>query len=90
MKKIALTLVAVSTLGLAAACTGSNTTNDAANNLAATANQAVEDTQNATDDMRNQANDTLGAVENQAVETVEGASNVANATSSAIANETTK
>jgi hypothetical protein len=85
VKKIALTLIAVSALGLAA-CNKSNPTTDAANNLAATANQAIEDTQAATNDLRNQANETLGAAQEQSNQTLEAAGNI----SEAVANETTK
>jgi hypothetical protein len=89
VKKIALTLIAVSALGLAA-CNKSNPTEDAANNLAATANQAIEDTQNATDDMRNQANETMGAAQDQANQAVESTGNVADAAAAAVANETAR
>jgi hypothetical protein len=83
VKKIALTLIAVSALGVAA-CSGSNTANNAANEVSETTNEAVEDTRGATNDMRNAVVDG----QNQVGETIEAGSNVANATGAAIANET--
>jgi hypothetical protein len=89
VKKIALTLIAVSALGLAA-CNKSNPTTDAANNLAATANQAVEDIQGATNELRSESANVAGAAQDQVNQAVESTANVADATSSAVANETTK
>lgn len=89
MKKIALTLIAVSALGLAA-CNKSNPTTDAANNIAATANEAVGEMRDAANEVRAETANLAGAAQNQAEQAVESAGNVADATSSAVANETAK
>jgi hypothetical protein len=74
VKKIALTMVAVATLGLAA-CTGGTEANNAAGNESETTNEANEDVGNA-GDAENAANDALNTV-------VNAGSDVGNAASSA-------
>lgn len=82
MKKIALTLAAVSALGLAA-CQGGNETNNAADN-GAVENEAVEDVnaseaaQNALDSAGNMIENAGEAVENAAEATEEAVENAAN------------
>jgi hypothetical protein len=78
MKKIALTMVAVATLGLAA-CQGAETANNSAGNESETTNEANEDVGNASD-TENAANDALSDVVNTGSD---AASAVGNAASSA-------
>ena len=85
MKKIALTLVAVSALGLAA-CSKNDSANNVASDVSNTQNAAVEKTDGALNDMHDAAN----TVENAAQNVNDAAGNVAEATTSAVANETTK
>jgi hypothetical protein len=78
VKKIALTMVAIATLGLAA-CTGSNEHNNAAGNESETTNEANGDVGNASD-AENTAGDALNTVVNTGSD---AASAIGNAASSA-------
>jgi hypothetical protein len=89
VKKIALTLIAVSALGLAA-CNKSDPATDAANNIAATANQAVGEMRDAANEVRSETANLGAAAQDQANQGVEAAGNVADATAAAVANETAK
>ncbi|HVQ06892.1 MAG TPA: circumsporozoite protein [Allosphingosinicella sp.] len=89
MKKIALTLIAVSALGLAA-CNKSNPTTDAANNIAATANEAVGEMRDAANEVRSETANLGAAAHDQANQAIESTGNVADAAADAVANETTK
>jgi hypothetical protein len=80
VKKIALTVVAVATLGLAA-CTGSNEANNSAGNELETTEEAGNDVGNATD-AENAAGDALSTVEN----TGSDIANVAGSAASTVGN----
>lgn len=83
MKKIALTLVAVSTLGLAACQSGTEANEAADANMEATANEATDDTENALE-VANQALEDVGnAAEDVANVAEEGAEAVENAVENA-------
>ena len=69
MKKIALTLAAVSALGLAACTGGDNEANTVSNETEATVNEAESDTDNALDAAGN-ALDSVGNTLENATETV--------------------
>lgn len=88
VKKIALTMIAVSALGLAA-CSKSDPANDAVNNAAATLNNAVEDVRGAANDMRGDAANVVAAGQDQANQIGQSVSNVTESTTTAVANETT-
>ena len=83
MKKIALTLVAVSALGLAA-CGQNNTTNESLANAQDAANAATEDLENAAAEMQNAASNVSDAAANVADSAGDATANVADAA----ANET--
>jgi uncharacterized phage infection (PIP) family protein YhgE len=89
VKKIALTLIAVSALGLAA-CNRSNPTTDALNNAAATANQAVGEMRDAANEVRSETANLAGAAQNQADQALESAGNISDAAADAVANEVAK
>ena len=89
MKKIALTIVALSTLGLAA-CNSNSAANNAANAVQNAGENAVADVHEATNEMRNEAANLTDGAQDQANQALESTVNVADATTSAIANETTK
>jgi methyl-accepting chemotaxis protein len=82
VKKIALTLIAVSALGLAA-CSKNDAVNNAVSDLNNTQNAAVEKTEGALNDMHDAAN----TVENAAQNVNDAAGNIAEAANSAAANE---
>ena len=93
MKKIAFTLVAVATLGLAA-CTGSNEANNVAGNEAETTGEANNDVGNAAEDQNNlnAANDALSNIAadagNLAGQAADAAGNAAEGASNAVTNAT--
>ena len=89
VKKIALTMIAVSALGLAA-CSKSDPTNEALSNAANSMNNAVEDVRGAANEMREGAENVVAAGQEQANQAVQSTTNVTEATTSAVANETTK
>lgn len=86
MKKIALTMVAVATLGLAA-CGGDDATNNAAGNELETVNQANGDVGNATD-AEKAADDALNTVIDAGSDVGNAAENAADATGNAVGNAT--
>jgi hypothetical protein len=83
VKKIALTVVALSTLALAA-CGDRATTNNTAANVSDATNAAISDLNNAASDMSNTAGNISDSAANLADATGNSVSNVSNA----VANET--
>lgn len=83
MKKIALTLVAVSALGLAG-CGDRAATNNAAANGSDATNAAISDLNNAAADLTN----TAGNIGDAAANLADSAGNAASNVGSAVANET--
>ena len=83
MKKIALTMVAVATLGLAA-CTGGETANNTANE-SETTNEANADVGNAID-AQNAASDALNTVVNTGSDAADAVGNAAGAAGDTISN----
>jgi hypothetical protein len=82
VKNIALTLVAVATLGLAA-CSGGTEANNTAGNEIETTNEANEDVGNAID-AENAAGDALNAVVNTGADAVNATSNAASTVGNAV------
>jgi signal transduction histidine kinase len=87
VKKIALTMIAVSALGLAA-CSKSDPANEALSNAANSMNNAVEDVRGAANDMREGAENAAAAGQEQVNQAVQSTTNVTEATTTAVANET--
>lgn len=97
MKKIALTMVAVATLGLAA-CSGGSEANNTTGNESETTNEAVGDVGNANDaqnaagdalnDVVNTGSDAASAVGNAAGDVAGAAGNAASDAGNAIGNAT--
>jgi hypothetical protein len=88
VKKIALTMVAIATVGLAA-CTSETANNSAANGVETT-NQADGDVANATDaaNATNAANDSLNAVVTTGSDAADAIGNAASDAGNAVSNAT--
>jgi hypothetical protein len=82
VKKIALTMVAIATLGLAA-CNGGTEANNTAGNELGTTNEANSDVGNA-GDAENAAGDALNAVVNTGADAVNAAGNAASTVGNAV------